>query len=86
MYSDSVGFLLKPRDRDIYDANFKHSFQSMYPVADPGGPEGPGHPAPVKTSQKKMATAWGRKFRKSLGPPSTKFLDPLLVPSYTRKI
>ena len=46
-------------------------------VADPVGGGGPGPPAPVKTSQKKMATTWGRKLHESLVPPSDKFLDPL---------
>ena len=40
----------------------------MYAVADPGGGSEPGPPAPVKTSQKKVAAAAGRKFRESSGP------------------
>ena len=48
-------------------------------VADPGGgPEAQAPPAPVKTSQKKMATTTGCKFDESSGPPSGKFLGPLL--------
>ena len=42
-------------------------------VADPGGAQRPGPPAPVKTSHKKMATTVGHKFSKSSGPPWTNF-------------
>ena len=46
-----------------------------------GGAEarGPGPLPLLKLVKKKMAATWGRKFRESLGPPSDKFLDPLLT-------
>ena len=46
--------------------------QGQCAVANPGGPEARA-PVPVKTSQKKMATAAGRKLRESSVPPQTNF-------------
>ena len=58
-----------------------HSYleSRMFSSRSRGDLEAQAPPAPVKTSQKKMATTAGRKYRESSGPPSDKFLDPLLM-------
>ena len=61
------------------DGEKRYSTERSSAVADPVGGLEARPPAPVKTSQKKMATTTGRKFRESSGTPSDRFLDPLLI-------
>ena len=53
-------------------------------VADPGGPQRPRPPAPVKTSQKKDCHRHRPQVLSVIGPPSDKFLHPLLRWFYSR--
>ena len=50
----------------------------IIPIADPGGAEARAPLPLLKLVKKKMAAAPRRKFPKSSGPPSDKFLDALL--------
>ena len=56
-----------------------HHFERPFPVADPGGGQG-GHGPPPLACKKYMATMRGSLYFMFLGPPSPKFLDPLLIP------